>query len=67
MVLSNKPIKLTYGKSPNAWKEQVAAIYILVGEAQSILARTKYNEVYGSRKKRRLPSRRSNALHAGYQ
>jgi hypothetical protein len=30
MVLSNEPIKLTSGKSPIAWKEQVAAVTILV-------------------------------------
>jgi hypothetical protein len=55
MVLVNEPIKLTSGKSPIAWKEQVSAIHILVGESQSILARTKYNEVYGSRNKGGYP------------
>ena len=67
MVLSNEPIKLTSGKSPIAWKEQVAAIHILVGKSQSIIARTKYNEVYGSRNKRRLPPRSPNAFHASYR
>ncbi len=55
IVLANEPIKLTSGKSPIAWKEQVAAIYILVGESQSILACTKYNKVYGSRNKGGYP------------
>jgi hypothetical protein len=55
MVFVNEPISLTSGKSPIAWKEQVPAIHILVGESQSMLARKKYNEVYGSRNKGGYP------------
>jgi hypothetical protein len=55
MVLSNEPIKLTSGKLPIAWKEQVVAIHILIGESQSIIACTKCNEVYGSRNKGGYP------------
>ena len=55
MVLVNEPITLTLGKSLIAWKEQVAAIHILVGKSQSILAWTKHNKVYRSRNKGSYP------------
>jgi hypothetical protein len=48
IVFSNKSIMLTSGKSPISWKEQVLAIDILMEDSQSMLACTKYNEVFKS-------------------
>jgi hypothetical protein len=52
MVFANKPIAMTSGKSPIAWKEQVPA---LVGESQSMFTCTKYNKIYWSQNKGGYP------------
>jgi hypothetical protein len=49
MTLSSEPIKLTSGKSPIDWNQQVKAVHIWVGKSQAMIARAKYNEVFGSR------------------